>query len=110
MRRFTRPWKVSSYLLLSRVMRLRSSVITSSSVMSGFCAFIPSAHIVVAASVISIVSLVFSSGESWELFKEPQVVSCVFVALSVVEPFSRFKRGKIQQRALEILSIDPSTP
>lgn len=92
MRRFTRPWKVSSYLLLSCVIRLRSSVITSSSVMPGFSAFIPSAHIAVTASVISVVSLVFSSGDGWGSFKGFTVVSGVSVALSVVEPFSRFKR------------------
>jgi hypothetical protein len=64
-------------------------VITSSSVISGFSALIPSAHIAVAASVISIVSLVFSSGDGWGLSKGFQVVSGVFVALSVVEPFSK---------------------
>jgi hypothetical protein len=54
-----------------------------------FCARIPSAHIAVTASVISIASLVFSSGDS-RSFNVPQAVSGVLVALSVVERFSGF--------------------
>ena len=76
---------MSSYLLLFHVMRLRSSLITSSSVMNGLSALIPSAHIVVAASVISIESLTFSFGGGRGRFKGFQVVSGVLDALSIVE-------------------------